>query len=271
MIWFRTILCTFLLSCFLSIGHAQETEKNDNPGAKEAKKKDWEFTLTPYAWLAGMSTDVGGDKIRQSFNDLSSVTNLGFQVAGSVRYKRWLLHSNFTYANLQAGESIGPIDVNIELLQLIWDNKIGYMVIDKKEEGDDVIRGWTMETTLGAIYWSNDLDLRLEFTGDLPLEPIYLPQGQNWTDLVVGVNFDIIVSRTVSLGLSSNLGGFGIGGSSTLYWDLMYINTFKVSKLFTVIAGYKTFTYEREDGSGEDLLTTKVKTYGPLLGVSFHF
>jgi hypothetical protein len=51
----------------------------------------------------------------------------------------------------------------------------------------------------------------------------------------------------------------------------VYINTAKGSKLFTVIAGNKTFTSQREDGSGEDLLTTKVKTYGQLPVVSSHF
>ena len=29
------------------------------------ERKDWGFSISPYAWLAGMSTDVGGEKIRQ--------------------------------------------------------------------------------------------------------------------------------------------------------------------------------------------------------------
>ena len=88
--------------------------------------------------------------------------------------------------------------------------------------------------------------------------------------MVVGANFQIILSKTVLLFLQADVGGFGIGNSSKLYWDFFLANTFRVSKLLSVTAGYRTFQYEREDGSGEDLVKSNIKTYGPLIGVSFH-
>ena len=39
---------------------------------------EWGLSITPYAWFAAQSSDVGGEKLRQSFNDLASITNLGF-------------------------------------------------------------------------------------------------------------------------------------------------------------------------------------------------
>lgn len=236
---------------------------------KENKDNNLAFELSPYGWLAGMATDVGGERIRQSFNDLASITNTGFQIAGLARYKKWYFHSNFTFANLQGGETLGNSSIDLNIVQLIWDNKIGYLVIDKVDEDDGIIRGWSMETTIGAIYWSNDVTVNLKI-GDLPLPPLEIEQKQNWTDLVVGVNFNIILSKTVNLQLASNIGGFGIGNSSNIYWDIFYANTFRVSKLLSVTAGYKTFNYKREDGVGANTLETKVTTFGPLLGVSFH-
>jgi hypothetical protein len=52
---------------------------------------DIRFILSPYAWLAGQATDVGGEKIRQSFNDVASLTNFGFQLNASIWYKKWIL------------------------------------------------------------------------------------------------------------------------------------------------------------------------------------
>ncbi|MGI9548209.1 MAG: hypothetical protein ACR2MM_13275, partial [Flavobacteriaceae bacterium] len=68
------------------ISQAQVTNKNFN---EEEDRKDWSYSFTPYALLASQSTNVGGEQIRQSFGDLSSLTNAGFQFIASVRYKRF--------------------------------------------------------------------------------------------------------------------------------------------------------------------------------------
>ncbi len=233
------------------------------------ERKPWTFKIAPYAWLAGTSTDVGSEKIRQSFNDLTSLTNFGFQVVMQAKYKKWSLSSNLTYAKLgtQIEESILLIDFEID--QIILDTKLGYTIIDKMDFGDNVIRGWAMDVTLGALYWSNDINVDVDLNSNLPIPgfPVQINDKQQWTDMVVGTNFRLIFSKTVSLGVTANIGGFGIGNSSDLYFDFTYVNTFKVSKLLTVVAGYKTFNYKRVDGTGSDELKTNVKTFGPMLGV----
>ena len=267
------LIITFLFSN--SIIFSQEKEKKEEIGTAntefidQKERKPWTFKIAPYAWLAGTSTDVGSEKIRQSFNDLTSLTNFGFQVVMQAKYKKWSLSSNLTYAKLgsQFEESILLIDFEID--QIILDTKLGYTIIDKMDFGDNVIRGWAMDVTLGALYWSNDINVDVDLNSNLPIPgfPANIQDKQKWTDLVVGTNFRIIFSKTVSLGVTANIGGFGIGNSSDLYFDFTYVNTFKVSKLLTVVAGYKTFNYKRVDGTGSDELKTNVKTFGPMLGV----
>lgn len=234
------------------------------------ERKDWTFKIAPYAWLAGTSTDVGGESIRQSFNDLSSLTNFGMQLIAQVKYKKWSLSSNLTYAKLGDKINEGPLTIDFNIDQIILDTKIGYTLIDQIDFGDDIIDGWALDVTLGAIYWVNDLNVAVDVPIDLPNYPINVSDKQKWADMVIGTNIRIILSKSVLLGLSSNIGGFGIGDASDLYWDLSYINTFKVSKLLTVSAGYKTFNYKRTDGSGADEVKTRVKTFGPLIGVTFN-
>ena len=77
--------------------------------------------------------------------------------------------------------------------------------------------------------------------------------------------------RPVLLGVSASGGGFGIGNASDFAWDFVYTNTFKVSKLISVTAGFRSFQYKRTDGEGAEELETKVHVLGPLIGVSFVF
>ena len=248
----------------------EETGTANTDFIDKEKRKDWTFKLAPYAWLAGTATDVGSEKIRQSFNDLTSLTNFGFQMLAQAKYKKWSLSTNLTYAKLGDAVKEGPLLIDFAVNQIILDTKLGYTLIDKIDFGDDIIHGWAMEATIGAIYWSNDINVDVNVPIDLPGFPVNISEKLKYVDLVVGTNFRIILSKSVLLGLSANIGGFGIGNSSTLYWDLSFVNTFKVSDLLTVTAGYKTFTDKTVSGEGVDEIKTDVKTFGPLLGVAFN-
>ena len=257
------LLVVFSLSSF-----AQNTESDFQ---EVEDRKDWSFTISPYAWLAGNATDVGGEKLRQSFNDLSSITNFGFQMANTVRYKRIVASLDWTYAHLGTGLSTDYLEVDAHVYQWIVDPKLGYIVYDKidYEEGK-VIAGWSLETNIGAKYWVNDIqvDYSIPIFENFPIEGTF-GEKQDWWDLMLGVKTKFVLSKTVLLSIAGDVGGFGIGNSSKFAWDLAYANTFKVSNLVMVTAGYRSFRYNRIDGTGADELKTKVHAYGPFIGVSF--
>ena len=274
---FNKILLIIVFIFYNNNIFSQEKDDDDTGTANtefidKKERKPWSFKLAPYAWLAGTSTDVGSEKIRQSFNDLTSLTNFGFQMVAQARYKKWTLSSNLTYAKLGDQMKEGRMIIDFAIDQIILDTKFGYTIIDKIDFGDDIIRGWAMDATIGAIYWSNDIavDADLDSPIEIPGFPVNISEKMDYVDLVVGTNFRIILSKSVLLGLSANIGGFGIGNSSELYWDFSFTNTFKVSKLLTVTAGYRSFNDKTESGEGEDLVKTHIKTFGPLLGVTFN-
>ncbi len=270
------LLIAIIFNCTIIFSQEEEIEKEEEIGTAntefidQSKRKDWSFKISPYAWLAGTATDVGGEKIRQSFNDLASLTNFGMQLVVQARYKKWSLSSNLTYAKLGDEIQEGPLLIDFGIDQIILDTKLGYTLIDKIDFGDDIIRGWAMEVTIGAIYWVNDVNVDVDTDLNIPGFPININENIQYVDLVFGTNFRIILSKSVLLGLSANIGGFGIGNSSDLYWDLLFVNTFKVSNLLTVTAGYKTFTDKTTSGEGEEEIKTNIKTFGPLLGVTFN-
>ena len=160
-----TLLIALLVAFQLS---SQVTNKNFN---EEGDRKDWSYSFTPYALLASQSTDVGGEQIRQSFGDLASLTNAGFQFVASVRYKRIGLSVDGTFATLGKDLTEEPLLVNFELKQRIIDVKGSYVLYETFEMEDNrVIDGWSIEALGGAKYWSNDIGVDYAFViNDTPI------------------------------------------------------------------------------------------------------
>ena len=237
------------------------------------KAKDWAFVITPYALLAAQSTDVGGEKIRQSFSDLSSMTNAGFQIIAGVRYKRWTASWDGTFATLGVEEMQGPLDVDVEIVQRIHDFKVSYLVYDNFEISDQsVLDGWSLEISAGGKYWKNDVEVMYSLViNDNPILEDSFVELQEWWDLMLGVKTRFVISPKFLLSVAYNVGGFGLGDSSKFSHDFTYVNSFKVHKHLLVNAGFRGFRYKRIEGEGEDELETVVNVLGPMLGVSVAF
>ncbi len=271
----KTIIVSFALSISMLIFmelNAQDRTSIDKD--YEQKKNNWRFIISPYGWLAGQATDVGGEKLRQSFNDLVSLTNVGFQLNAMIMYKNWVFTADGTYANLVDSNTEGVIQLDLDIIQYMLDLRLGYLVYSNliRESKKSIVRGWAMEVNAGAKYWENDvtLDYTIQI-GNLPPVQGSLKEPQVWWDMMLGIKARIFLSRWVLLGLYGSGGGFGIGNSSKFSYDFAYTNTFKVSNLMSITAGYRTFHYTREDGKGENELRTKVTCFGPLIGISFVF
>ncbi len=265
------ILIAFCIIFMSAMGlSAQVTNLNFD---EEDDRKDWSYSFTIYALLASQSTDVGTTQLRQSFGDLASITNAGFQFIGTVRYKRFGFMLDGTLANLGTSATQGPLELDISVDQKILDFIGSYVIYETFEMEDNrVIDGWSIEALGGAKYWSNDLTVDYSFIlGDTPVLEDQITQAQNWWDMMLGVRTTISLSRAVLLGAWFKVGGFGIGDSSKFAWDLTYLNAFRVSRLITINAGFRSFKYRRVDGEGDAELETKVNVLGPFLGVSFIF
>ena len=255
----------FLLLGTLLFGMVQAQVTTFN--FKNDDQKDWSFSITPYALLASQATDVGGEKIRQSFNDLASITNAGFQFMSTVRYKRFSVSIDGTFAELSTSEQQGPVGLKVTINQNIIDLAAGYVIystFDSKEE--DIAKGWAIEGLIGAKNWVNNIKLDLNIDlGDLGNITETIDEPLGWWDLMIGIKTAIALSDKVMLGAKLSVGGFGIGDSSSFAHDFYYLNAFKVLKFMTVNAGFRSFRYKR---SSEGLDTT-VRVLGPFLGVSF--
>lgn len=232
--------------------------------------KDWGFSLTPYALLAANFTDVDGEPIRQSFSDLSSITNAGFQIISTIRYKRLFLAFDGTFATLGIDEQQGPLALSVEIKQNIFDLKAGYRVYDNFNlKSNDVIDGWSIDVNVGAKYWKNDVNVMYSLIiNDTPILDETLSIPQEWWDLMLGVRMKFVVSPKFLVGVSYNAGGFGMGNSSKFAYDFTYVNSFNVHKNILINAGFRSFMYRRVDLQDGEEVNTKVTVLGPMLGLS---
>lgn len=261
----RHFLILFFLG-FFSV-NAQVTNQNFN---EQEDRKNWSFSITPYALLASQSTNVGGTRLTQSFGELTSITDAGFQLIASIRYKRFGLSMDGTWAELGSEAQQGPLNLELQVKQKILDFTASYVIFETFQTEDNrVIEGWNIEALAGGKYWSNELRVDYEVSlGGIVLDQGRIDEPQDWWDLMVGVKTTISLSPNVLLSSWINFGGFGIGNSSKMAYDFTYLNAFRVSRLITINAGFRNFRYRRVDGEGDTELETRVNVLGPFLGVS---
>ena len=263
----KHLLLVLLFSGFSSLW-GQVTNLNFN---EKEDRKDWSYSLTPYALLASQSTNVGGNRITQSFGELSSLTDAGFQLIAAVRYRRFGLALDGTWASLGNNAQKGPLVLDVGVKQKILDFRASYILYETFQmEENRIIDGWSLEFLGGGKYWSNDLEVDYQvFLGDRLLDEGSIGQNQDWWDLMLGLKTTISLTRKVLLSSWISVGGFGFGNSSKFAYDFTYLNAFRVSRLITINAGFRNFRYRRVDGEGPEELETRVNVLGPFLGVSF--
>ncbi len=91
-------------------------------------------------------------------------------------------------------------------------------------------------------------------------------QDKTWFDPIVGVRLRAPTAGRWDLSLRGDIGGFGVG--SKFAWQIYPLVEFRASRVVGITAAYRAFDmdYESDDGFIWD-----VTTFGPELGVTFHF
>ena len=242
--------------------HAQDSIESETvesvPGIEE-----WSLGVTPYAWFAAQSSDVGGASLRQSFNDLASITNMGFQVRLAANWRWLLLSADLTKADMGSETSIGRTTIDLNIDQVIADFKFGVKVRDTRTAERD--GGMALWLGVGGRYWDNTVDSTITTQPILPggnPQVTFDSEVQRWWDPVLGLVFHFPVTPKVGFALRATGGGFGIGDASDYLWDAETAALFRLSKRLVLSAGYRQFKYSRTDGAGDDEVEQTVTVMG---------
>ncbi|RKZ11897.1 hypothetical protein DRQ32_04890 [bacterium] len=259
------LVATPLTLCVTSQAQAQDPLELEAANPNNFGAGDWGLAVTPYAWLAANATDVAGATLRQSFNDLASITNVGFQSRLLARYRWVVFAADWTFAKQESDTGFGRTSLDMQLTQHILDMKLGGKVYDSRTAARD--GGIGIWVAAGARYWDSDVDFTITTESLVPgNDPVVVEEntGMAYWDPVLGLNMHWPITPKVGFGMRLTGGGFNIGNASKYMWDAEFTALFRLTRRMLLSAGYRQFKYDRTDDGVHQVVTVT----GPAIGLS---
>lgn len=250
----RTLLC-LAVSLILMPTMAQEEAE---------KEKKWKFVAAPYLLFPNMNGDAGIGPLEAGVDvdpsDIFSNLDFGAMLYLEAQNDQWAIIFDGLYMDLsQDGRT--PI---LDRKTSVGLDQLGITV-----SGLYRLNSWA-EAGLGGRINSIGSSLYIAPGEGGILEGQDESMNETWFD-------PIIAARTMTrfndsnwrLGLSSDIGGFGIG--SDFAWQIHPFAGYQFSKLFEVNVAYRWLGMKYENGSGTDRFLYDIVTSGAEVGVKFHF
>lgn len=235
-------------------------------GPASAQEDDWEQTITFYGWLSGADgtvgvgpTDVQIDfSVGDAWDALSNVTKV-FMAHYEGTRGRWRLIADYSNLELQGGATTAAGPVTVDFAQRFAELCGTYSLSERAREcktGD--------LTVLAGLRYA---DISTSFEGTLGGSS----GSQSWVDALIGLDGYSRLSDRWQFGGRGDIGGFGIGSSSDLVWNLILRMTYDASNLWHFSGGWRWLDYDYETGSGTSRFAYDVTLSGPFFGATYSF
>ena len=238
----------FLLIFFSClIIRAQDTPEQD--------QKSWNFEVTPYAWLAGVSGDISfldqSLPVDVELDEILEDLSLGIILNLEARKNRWIIFSDFIYVSLkrQARIDLLSVDASLKVKQILFELGGGYTIA----EGD-----WYYFDGIAGLRYTG-----IKNTLDVDTQRL-LDRNTDIFDPFLGVRFRTVSERWQT-STRLDVGGFGVG--SDFSWKANLFVGYKFSRVFTLALGVQGYKVDySKDNFGVDLTSG-----GLALGFNFEF
>jgi hypothetical protein len=224
---------------------------------------DWEFRVTPYAWLSGLSGDVGtipglpSGSVDLSFGDILDDLEFAGMLMASARNGPWVFYLDTTYARTTSTEALGGVvfdGVTIRSETTTFALAVGRTLTETSQGHIDAY--------LGARAWwlENRFDLSAVGGGSTSRT-----EKANWVNPLIGLAGRHQISDRWTLFGTLEVGGFGVGADSE--WSVMAGATWQVNDLFGVSFGWRHMEVDYDEGG----VVFDVAQSGPVFGATFRF
>jgi hypothetical protein len=240
-LWF----CVLLIVAIPRIGRAQ-------PGGSGSA--EWEFSVTPYLWLAGIDGTIGLSAREVGFEVTTEelLKSLDFGLMGNflARKNRLSFGGDLVYTNLGKDVTLGSSGraATVDMELTILEGNVGYRAV----ESLDVLFG--IRGVLSDVSLESDSAALAE--GDT-----------SFADPFVGVRFQRDLSEKVWVSLRGDAGGFGVG--SDFSWFLAAVAGVRVSRSISLDFGYRVYDMDYE--SANELRRLDATLGGFAFGATFQF
>lgn len=232
--------------------------------------------VAPYGWIAGINGQVGvGNRVLNiDVTPDEVIRHLG-NVDGALMLHAeagkgdwgFILDGNLIRAS--SSMSTVPAQIDVTLQQTLIEVLGMYRLV---EASDYFVEGKSLSVDLlgGGRYYqfSNEFTIH-PFNPALPSVPTEI--SSTWVDMVIGARTRVPVTTTVDAFARADIGGFGMGSSSTFAWNLIAGVDWKMTSCSSLILGYRELNINRHSASGLTPFTFNAKLYGPFMAVAFQF
>lgn len=267
------------MSCAVVLIASLATPAAANTASEEAFDGDWHFSLSPYAWIPGVTSDLhyrirgkeGDASVHLSASELLSHLKFGFMGMADARKGEWSGFTDLIYANLGAMKArvrilTGPaglveIPINIGTKASLQEGILTFG-IGRAIYHDD---GSWADGFVGMRWLGAKSVLDFSFAGPLTLLPISgrLSDSGNLWDLVAGVRGRYRIRSSawflkyygdVGTGESQLTGQIAVGPGYAFDWGDLYLG----------------FRYLHYTLGVRERLITGLDMYGPTIGATFY-
>ena len=239
-------------------------------GAESADPaQDFRFTVTPYAWLTGLSGTIGArgsaTTVNTSFADLSKYVNTAAMLDVDILYRErvgFLADLNYS----QLGDQVSGKAISLDSKSsLVLSDLAAYYRLGTTSLGAGDAGTASLDLLAGARIWSLGMSLNVNtFLADHSIS-----ETKTWADPIVGARALFHLGEKWALELRGRVGGFGV--SSSLTWDAMGLIGYKLWEHGTLFLGYRGVGVNHTEGSGASRFVFDTTLHGPILGLAFSF
>jgi hypothetical protein len=212
---------------------------------------DWQFTIAPYVWVAGIEGEMGlfgftPQDVDISFTDVLENLSMTFSGVTEMRKGPFSVSTELLYVRLgmdvDTPKGILADNIDATAATFMATGLVGYSVY--------MTDAATFDLVAGARLWSAENEF--DFNGGV-LDSRTASDGATWIDPVVGAKFKADVSEDIYVAGWGLVGGFGV--SSDIMWDVM------------LFAGYRVL-HDEYDNNG---FVSDITQSGPIISGTFSF
>jgi hypothetical protein len=245
--------------------------------ASPARAQEWEFSLAPYLWGAGLEGTLDAENVSADvdipFSDIWDNLDVGVLTRLEARRGRFGVTSNLVYLKLspEAERPVGsllPVAPAGSFRVRAVTEEVIFELLPTWELAAFEPGGGTrvaLDLGAGARVWWVDQHLSVKLRPGVPVGPFArrFDQDWDWVDFVVAARVRARLAEKLALTVSGDYGGFDLGSSSHRTWSLTGFFSYRLGEHWDLMLGWRTLEFERS--------ATHLEMGGPLVGALYRF
>lgn len=234
------------------------------------------WIVAPYVWVPGIKGQVTTFGVTRNVSiDTSDVINhlddangaLQLHLESGVDRVGLIVDTNII--RLSQTQSFAAAAVDFDLQQTLLEVLGMYRFIELPATGKPG-QAYSADLLAGGRYYNMTNGVTIT-PFDPTLPAALLGQSASWVDLVFGVRGRAPILNGLDAFARADFGGFGIGTSSDLTWNLIAGLDWRPYEHVSFLAGYRVLSIDESQGEGPSRFAFDAKMQGPFIAFAFQY